>query len=257
MTCWRRVVLGILCGFVASPRFLSAAADQPVVLSEEEGRKLAAELQMTRPAEDLKIEGIFRIRRGDGRLSKVSFQYQFVGGSQSWHNIYRTAAGPDASAEELEVIHTVGQPNRYLYLRQGINSSSRTLTGEAAMIPFANSDFWLADLGLEFLHWPDQRIVRDLRITMRKGRPCRVLDSHNPNPGAAGYARVRSWIDKENGGVILADAYGPDGKLLKQFEVGSATKVDGHWEIKKMEMRNEETDSRTILEFNYEAKEDH
>ena len=120
------------------------------------------------------------------------------------------------------------------------------------MIPFAHSDFWLADLGLEFLHWPEQRIVEEAKIRMRKGRPCKVLESVNPRRGAAGYTRVRSWIDAKTGKPILAEAYGPDNKLLKEFEVGSVAKVHGKWELKNMEMRDAKTDSQTVLEFQYE-----
>jgi hypothetical protein len=122
------------------------------------------------------------------------------------------------------------------------------------MVPFANSDFWLADLGLEFLHWPEQRIVQEARIKMRKGRPCKVLESINPRPGAAGYTRVRSWIDAEKMQPILAEAYAPDNTLIKEFEIGSVTKVNGHWELKNMEMRNAKTDTQTVLEFKYEQK---
>ncbi len=99
-----------------------------------------------------------------------------------------------------------------------------------------------------------QRIVHEAKIKMRKSRPCNVLESINPAPNAAGYARVRSWIDAESGGVILAEAYGPDNQLLKEFEVGGLTKVSGRWELKDMEMRTAKTDSKTVLEFKYEQK---
>ena len=81
-----------------------------------------------------------------------------------------------------------------------------------------------------------------------------ALESINPRPGAAGYTRVRSWIDAEKRQPILAEAYGPDGTLFKEFEIGSVTKVHGHWELENMEMRNAKTDTRTVLEFKYEQK---
>src|SRR5947207_4539217 len=112
----------------------------------------------------------------------------------------------------------------------------------------------MTDLGLESLHWPEQRIVEEAKIRMRKGRPCKVLESINPRPGALGYTRVRSWIDAEKRQPILAEAYGPDNKLMKAFEIGSVTKVNGRWELKNMEMRNARTDSLTVLEFKYEQK---
>ena len=53
---------------------------------------------------------------------------------------------------------------------------------------------------------------------------------------------------------ILAQAYGPDNKLIKEFEIGSVMKVNGQWELKNMEMRNSRTDSATVLEFSYEQR---
>ena len=49
------------------------------------------------------------------------------------------------------------------------------------MIPFAGSDFWIADLGLEFFHWPEQKV---LKKEFRRNCSCVVLESTNPNPAA-------------------------------------------------------------------------
>ena len=47
------------------------------------------------------------------------------------------------------------------------------------MIPFANSDFWLGDLGLEFFHWPEQKILPKPTNLVR-GRDYTLLESTNP-----------------------------------------------------------------------------
>jgi len=59
------------------------------------------------------------------------------------------------------------------------------------MIPFADSEFWVADLGLEFLHWPRQRL---LKKEMRHSKSCEVLESVNPQPVPGGYRARVSWI---------------------------------------------------------------
>jgi hypothetical protein len=85
---------------------------------------------------------------------------------------------------------------------------------------------------------------------MRRGRSCRVLESINPKRVPGGYSRVVAWIDVETDGLIRAEAFDQDNKLLKEFSVGSFKKVKGKWELQDMEIRNERTDSRTRLEFN-------
>ncbi|HKS36124.1 MAG TPA: outer membrane lipoprotein-sorting protein [Verrucomicrobiae bacterium] len=236
----------------------ASAANTPSNSAIAEGQKLAAELRSSRPEENLAVNGLLRIRDGDGRRTKVPFRYQIVLIRDGWQAIYETQPSGALAGERVVVVHAEDQPTRYLSSRlEGANGRSAdpvSLTGDKAMVPFAGSDFWLADFGLEFLHWPQQRIVEEAKIRMRKGRPCKVLESANPQPNAAGYTRVRSWIDRETGKPILAEAYGPDNRLLKEFEVGSLTKVEGQWELKNIEMRNARTDSQTVLEFKYQAK---
>jgi hypothetical protein len=114
------------------------------------------------------------------------------------------------------------------------------------MIPFANSDFWVCDLGLEFFHWPQQKV---LKREIKRSRGCTVLESTNPDPSTNGYSRVVSWIDDESGGIVQAEAYDFNGKLLKEFMPKSFKKVNGQWEVGTMQMENVQTGSRTRLEF--------
>jgi hypothetical protein len=248
------VSLGLLCSFAAA-----RAATKPIQTSNAEGQALAAELRSLAPTENLEIKGALKIRDGNGKRTIVPFRYQVVVGNAGWQSIYETQSTGRTPAEKLVVVHADRQRNRYLHSRSagpagGVTEPS-SLAGDKAMVPFANSDFWLADLGLEFLQWPEQRIVKEAKIKMRKSRPCKVLESINPNPGVQGYTRVRSWIDSENHAVILAEAYGPDGKLIKEFEVGGVAKVNGRYEPRDVEMRDARTDSKTVLEFQYDQKQ--
>jgi hypothetical protein len=226
--------------------------------ASREGQLLAAELRSTPPPENLEVTGFVRIRHENGRRTSQPFRYRVIVGGNTWQHIYETLPIGSQPSETLVVTHQPGAPPVYQVTGAADATGKTTTTrleGDHAMVPFAGSDFWLADLGLEFLHWPEQRIDYNTRLTMRKGRSCRVLESVNPAPGATGYTRVRSWVDIKTGGIIIAEAYGPDNRPAKEFEIGGFTKVDDRWELKKLEMRDLRSDTRTILEFHYEARE--
>src|SRR5207247_3713899 len=133
------------------------------------------------------------------------------------------------------------QPNVYL-VANGTNSA----TPPSLTRPFAQSDFWLMDLGLEFFHWPQQRAIK---AEMRRDRACRVLESLAPSTLRAGYARVHSWRDVQTGGIIQAEAYDRHNKLLKRFAIGSFKKVAGQWQLRDMSIRNARTGQQTELKF--------
>ncbi len=162
---------------------------------------------------------------------------------------------------ELRVLHQNGQPNSYCFLKLHSTSLIQrlapptdavpTLNENQIMSPFADSDFWIADLGLEFFHWPDQKV---LRHEDKRTRACAVLESTNSNPSSGGYSRVDSWIDNETLGIVHAEAYDANGKLLKVFDPKSFKKVNGQWELQDMEIRNAQTKSRTSIKFDLKSK---
>jgi hypothetical protein len=242
--CW------LACGTICGP----AGADDGF----DEGQALAAELRGAPPTESVEVRGLIRVRQPRLARRSYPFTYRVELVANDWCSIYETTGGPGVDPQRVTVVRRPDGPNRYrleITPSGGTEAVGSWLEGDGAMIPFAGSDFWLADLGLDYLHWPEQRLMKELRIRMRKGRPCQILESRNPNPPPRGYSRVISWVDRETGKPILAEAYGADGRLLKEFEVGGVTKVDGVWELKNLEMRNVRDDSRTILEFNYRQSE--
>lgn len=224
----------------------------PKPTAEQEGQALAAELLAQRPA--LKTTGFLRRRDSDGKwLPAVPIRFEVIDSGRDWQSIYQVASSPEGPAETLVISQSPTRPNRYEFSRAGTPggaAATRELNGDEDAIPFADSDFWLCDLGLDFLHWPQQRIAK---TEMRKGRSCRVLESVNPHPAPGAYTKVLSWIDIEKRGLLRAEAYGADGKMIKEFSIGSFKKVNGRWQLKSMEIRNERTDTRTRLEFDLEV----
>jgi hypothetical protein len=195
------------------------------------------------------------------RLSSTHWQTVYTAQASARENPAPAARGQAAAAvaggEVLKVTHSERGTNLYEQTTfsnapaaSGNPTTSRP-AGAALMTPFAGSDFWLADLGLEFFHWPEQRLTHR---TLKRSRECHVLESVNPQPAPGGYARVVSWIDVESGGILNAEAYDSRNRLVKEFISKDFQKVNGEWMLREMEIMNKLTGSRTTIEFNLDSR---
>jgi hypothetical protein len=222
------------------------------VEAAQEARALVAELLAQRPDQNTTNTGQARIRDASGKTRKIPLRFEITATPTNWESVYEvlTPAGKPGG-EKLTVIHTPGQPNQYQLVNSAgagaTDDAPRELTPDQTMIPFAGSDFWVADLGLEFLHWPKQRL---LKKEMRHSKSCEVLESVNPQPVPGGYARVVSWfIIERPHGLVHADAYNDKGQLMKLFDPTALEKIQGYYQLQEMEMRNRQTGSHTWIKF--------
>ncbi len=229
-----------------------AAKPEPGPPTQEElagGQALAERLRSSAPAEGSDTHGKLIIKSG-GVTREVPISCQVIIHADNWETDYQTGATSEIGPERLVVIHNTNGPNQYMFARAASPSTPlpalSAVPAVNANVALAGSDFSLTDLGLEFLHWPVQR---QLHGEMRLGQPCYVLESRNPQ--AEGYVRVRSDIDKDSGGLLIAYAYDADGKLVKEFSLhgSSFKKVNGRWQVEKMDIRTKKTGSHTELKF--------
>ena len=140
---------------------LSWAAVEPSK-AEVEGRALVAELLAQMPMENSEWRGVFRIRNRDRRATAVPVTGRIIVENDGWKIVYSTGATEKGGAETLTVVHSTNGINQYLYAgaADSLGGLPKQLTGDEAGIALAGSDFWLSDLGLDFLHWPVQRLLK-------------------------------------------------------------------------------------------------
>ncbi|HEY5042528.1 MAG TPA: outer membrane lipoprotein-sorting protein [Verrucomicrobiae bacterium] len=257
---------------------VGATAETTNTLSDAEiqGRALAQKILEQRPTENSTNTGVLQIRDGKGNSTKFPIKCDVIVTPTNWASIYDVVLyETDYNAGELKltVTHNLGETNTYFvenlsgnldFVREvrdrkqrntQVSMSSETLGGLYAYQiakPFAGSDFSIADLGLEFLHWPEQKV---LKRDVHRSRGCTVLESTSPYRLPNGdllpdrYSRVVSWIDSETLGIVEAYAYDAKGKLLKDFYPKDFKKVDGQWQVQTLVMENVQTGSRSRLDF--------
>jgi len=219
------------------------AAIIPSLNDDKAGEELASKVRALAPTENAEFRGSFELERArfDDRLVPMTSQVLVT--NDGWRQVY--IAETPAGRETLTVLHRARKPSVFSHELPGKESVS--LVGDRATNTFAGSDFALLDLGLEFFHWPKQVL---LAREMKKGRGCNVLESR---PAIVSlYSRVVTWIDQETTGVLMAEAYDAQGKLLKEFEIRKFDRSAG--QVREMELRNRQTKGSTRLRFETDAK---
>jgi hypothetical protein len=230
----------------ATPGIVTAP---PVLNDAVAGQALAADLRSARPAAPAEYRGLLKIRHSDGSATSLPLLSRVTVEDHSWQSLYQVRS--NGWTETLAVRHRDSLPTEYRYAREeGTNGPGiPTALCERIAQPFAGSDFSLADLGLEFYHWPTQVLVMN---EMRKSRACHVLESRPAVPRE--YGRVVSWVDVESGGLLMAEAYDDHNRRVKEFEVKRFKKVGEQWQLQEIEMRqarggSRTNTSRTVIEF--------
>lgn len=245
------IMLGLLAALAATAATTNELSDKQV-----QGRQLVEQILQQWPATNVTQTAVLKIRSPEGRRSEIPLKCEVVVTATNWVNRYEAKFGSNATdITTLIVTHSSEGSNSYVLFDDGKTAGigrgasihvGMGVSGNRTMIPFANSDFWLADLGLEFFHWPDQKLVKRV---VRSSRGCSVLESTNPDPSTNGYSRVVSWIDSESLGILHAEAYDAKGKLLKEYDTKKLKKLKGQWQVEEMEIDNDQTGSRTWLVF--------
>ena len=239
---------GLLCTLLLLFNHVPSAAAQtspPPTDAEIQGQKMAQTILQSWPNANLTNTGILKIRNARHQTTQSSLTIQTLVQPDTWENDYQ-ASNPNTTYT-LKIIHSAAQPSRYFYQTNLAAAASNPANPNPDVTTsFAGSDFWLADLGLEFFHWPAQKI---LKKEARRSRGCTVLESTNPHPDAQSYSRVVSWIDEENNGIVHAEAYDSKNNLLKEFDPKTFKKVNGQWELQEMEINNVQSGTRTRWEF--------
>jgi hypothetical protein len=248
-----RLLLCIFAVLMASVSAAQPVRDTSYDDTKGEGKALVQEILTTFPEEDSQILGLMKIRGPDGRIKEVPTRMTVRTVSGGWDDIYETQPANGNPGEVFIVKHRGTNANEYLfgtYKTVDEKPELKPRTEEELYRPLAGSDFYLMDLALGFLHWPSQKIVKK---EMRKCRSCRVVESANPNPKPGTYSRVLTWIDFETNGIILAEAYDHDGELLKEFSIQKFDRKEKR--LREMQIRNDQTDSRTRLELNFKVEQ--
>lgn len=242
---------GKVCSFLALISLVLALplqADEPTS-AEREAQEIVNRIRTNRPSENSSVEGVFKVFHGRRLHAVIPFRSEVIVTATNWQAIYQTL--PSTNSLPLEKLIVTRDAN------SGLKYCFSVSTNPPKSAAFAGSEFLAADLGLDFLNWPKQRL---LKKELRSSQSCYVIESTNAAADSLPYSRVVTWLDIDSvrdfgaPAIVHADAYDRRGKLLKEFGPKDFKKVDGQWHVEEMQMENVQTGNRTKIEFHFDRK---
>jgi hypothetical protein len=184
------------------------------------------------------------IQTGKSNQVTVPLRIEVTVSADKWTTTYVQAETAGQREYRYTVVRNLDGSTKYQVQPDIESDSTAWLQGEAGVVPIAKSDFTLADMGMEFLHWPIQRL---LRKEVRRTQSCDKLESIAPNSWTRGYVRVVSWFDIDTGGPVVVEAYDAKGRMVKEFRPTKFQKKDGQYEVEEVEISNLQTKSRSTI----------
>lgn len=237
----------------AFPCLAAAGANQvftkPIVPANPEaaGKELAARLLSLQPASSMTNQATLTIKTGKTNEIIVPLRIEVVVAADKWTTTY-VQVGKDGQRESRYIVErSLDGTTKYQVQPDPESTNPTWLQGEAAVVPIAKSDFTLADMGMEFLHWPTQRL---LAKEVRRTQSCDKLESIAPDGWTSGYVRVVSWFDIDTGGPVVVEAYDAGGRMVKEFRPTKFQKKDGQYEVEEVEIvsiKDKSTESRSTI----------
>ncbi len=118
-------------------------------------------------------------------------------------------------------------------------SLSRVVSGGKAPVPIGSYDeevrgmaMNFEDLSLRFTYWPNPKLIGTDTLKTQKMWVVRVINPDGKGP----YGTVDLWVHQGSGGVARMEAYNPQGKKMKRFEVVSVQKLNDVTILKEMRL---------------------
>jgi hypothetical protein len=226
-----------LVGAVAAP------ADEARSASQGTGQEWALRLRTAIPQAASTNQAILKIRGTNGR-TRVPVAVVARPGSGQWSVEYRVGpAGSEPGPEVWTIHHRLDGAPRYERQNRARTAADASPTVAQGSETLGGGDFELWELGMEFLHWPDQRL-RGRELS--NGRWCQVLESRSGRPD--GPAVVRSWIDENLGVLLSAEVYDARQRRLKQFSITQFREQGDRWSC-SVSMVDDRRGTKTELSF--------
>lgn len=259
----KRIRYGLI--FLLSASALWTAADaqprnrpSPVIqgpdqLSPEEGKRVLEQFRQMGWPDDFAFR--FRLEHFP-RGGETETYYGTLYGSWNPQNP-QTRVDFDAPDGDRRAFLWAGREHTWMFDAEAPGEAVQPMSGERLTQPLLPGLVYTPfDFQIPFLEWQDYAYEGTRRVA---GRPAHFYLMYPPegDPRYAGIGAVRLMIDADFYAILRAEVLNPEEDVIRTLRVGSFKKVDGQWVVTRFDLSDEETHSRTRLEFDAAALNQH
>ncbi len=188
-------------------------------------------------------------RRGGERRRKLEMLTKKYGADASRSILFFHAPPQVRGIGFLQWVEPHQPDRQWLYLPA--LKRVRQITGASKQESFVGTDFSYEDLAIvsEILDWPEGDAGSSLlRDETTDGHPCAVIELVPTDPDV-GYGKIRLWLSRDDLVVRRYEFEDRKGRLSKSLLVSKIEPINEIPTAQHMEMRNERSGSRTIVDF--------
>ncbi|GIW72297.1 MAG: hypothetical protein KatS3mg102_1839 [Planctomycetota bacterium] len=217
------------------------------------GREIVEKADKANRARDEMVESImYLISPGGQQRVRKMVTWSKSGEGDDDMILIRFLAPPDIKDTGLLTIEEGGRDNQLLYLPE--LRRSKRLAGASKAASFVGSDFSNYDMRTEDLANHDYELLGEEAV---EGRPCYKVVARprtEQTREESGYARRILWIDKERWVPVKVEYFDRNDRPLKVLVASDYKQIQGLWRAHRIEVRNLQQGSKTILIQNPERK---
>lgn len=217
------------------------------------GREIVEKADKANRAQDEIVDTLMYIFSPDGhKRVRLMRSYMQAGEGDDDRSLVRFLKPADIKGTGLLTIEEGESDTQWLYLPE--LRKSKRIAGASKARPFVGSDLSNGDMRTEDLAHHSYRLLGEETVD---GRACYKVEARPKDDATRtsyGYARRWIWIDKQRWVPLRVRFFDLGDKPLKELHATDWRQIEGLWRAHRIEIRNLQTGSRTVLVQNPKRK---
>jgi len=214
------------------------------VLPAQDARQIVEEAQRRSRAKSERYEGTLQVIDARGRISDKRWRYDRIGSAGNSKAVLRFTAPAEVKGVALLIFNHPDRASDQWMWRPAIARDQRIALQDRST-RFFGTDFTFEDLEERDVDQYDYRMLGDDRVD---GDECWRIESRPRETRSSQYTHSHLWVRKSNYTLAQIENF-RKGQMIRAVKYGDVASVQGIWTPRRLEVRDTERKSRTVLQL--------